>query len=44
MRQRTAVIGSMGFFVVGLRFVAGVSPWLLTGWQFRDPRATAMFR
>lgn len=37
MRRRTAAIGSAVMFIVGPGLVIGVVPWLLTGWQFRDP-------
>ena len=33
MRQRSAVLGSVVFFVVAPGVVAGLVPWLLTGWH-----------
>jgi protein-S-isoprenylcysteine O-methyltransferase Ste14 len=37
MRRPTAAVGSAVFFVVGPGIVAGLIPWLLTGWQVREP-------
>jgi protein-S-isoprenylcysteine O-methyltransferase Ste14 len=37
MRKRTAAIGTAVMFIVGPGLVIGVVPWLLTGWQFREP-------
>ncbi len=37
MRRRAAAWGSGAFFVVAPVVVAGVVPWLLTGWAVRDP-------
>lgn len=34
MRERNAVLGSLAFLIVAPGIVAGVVPWLLTGWQF----------
>lgn len=35
MRKPTAIFGSAIFFVVVPSVVAGVVPWLITGWEFR---------
>src|SRR5215216_1614056 len=37
MRRVTAAVGSAVFFVVAPGTVVGLIPWLLTGWQVRDP-------
>ena len=37
MRRPTAAIGSAVFFLVGPGIVAGLIPWLLTGWRVREP-------
>jgi protein-S-isoprenylcysteine O-methyltransferase Ste14 len=37
MRTSAAVAGSSLFFAVAPGVVAGVGPWLLTGWQAADP-------
>jgi protein-S-isoprenylcysteine O-methyltransferase Ste14 len=37
MRRVTAAVGSVVFFAVGPGIVVGLIPWLLTGWQVRDP-------
>jgi protein-S-isoprenylcysteine O-methyltransferase Ste14 len=37
MRRPTAAVGSAVFFVVGPGIVVGLIPWLLTGWQVREP-------
>src|SRR5918998_2628063 len=37
MRRVTAAVGSAVFFVVAPGAVAGLIPWLLTGWQGREP-------
>src|SRR5215208_7968464 len=37
MRRPTAAIGSAVFFLVGPGIMAGLIPWLLTGWQVREP-------
>src|ERR671913_1925777 len=37
MRRVTAAVGSAVFFVVGPGTVVGLIPWLLTGWQVREP-------
>jgi protein-S-isoprenylcysteine O-methyltransferase Ste14 len=37
MRRPTAAAGSAVFFLVGPVIVAGLIPWLLTGWQVREP-------
>jgi protein-S-isoprenylcysteine O-methyltransferase Ste14 len=37
VRRRLAAVGSAVFFVVGPGVVAGLVPWLLTGWQMRQP-------
>ncbi len=34
--RRTALLGSLLFFVVGPGLEAGVAPWLLTGWDAHD--------
>jgi protein-S-isoprenylcysteine O-methyltransferase Ste14 len=33
MRERYAVLGSLAFLIVAPGVVAGLVPWLLTGWQ-----------
>ncbi len=37
MRRRTAAVGSAVFFLIVPGTMAGLIPWLLTGWQARDP-------
>jgi protein-S-isoprenylcysteine O-methyltransferase Ste14 len=37
MRRPVAAVGSAVFFVVGPGIVVGLIPWLLTGWQVREP-------
>jgi protein-S-isoprenylcysteine O-methyltransferase Ste14 len=37
MRRPSAAVGSTVFFVVGPGTVVGLIPWLLTGWQVREP-------
>ena len=37
MRRRTAAVGSVVFFLIVPGAMAGLIPWLLTGWQLRDP-------
>jgi protein-S-isoprenylcysteine O-methyltransferase Ste14 len=37
MRRQVAAVGSAVFFVVGPGIVVGLIPWLLTGWQVREP-------
>lgn len=37
MRRTAAALGSAAFLVVGPGVVAGVVPWLLTGWSVRTP-------
>jgi protein-S-isoprenylcysteine O-methyltransferase Ste14 len=37
MRRPIAALGSAVFFVVGPGIVVGLIPWLLTGWQVREP-------
>src|SRR5918994_5249095 len=37
MRSSTAAVGSAVFFLVGPGIMAGLIPWLLTGWQVREP-------
>jgi len=37
MGRLTAAIGSAFFFLVAPGIVGGLIPWLLTGWQVRDP-------
>jgi protein-S-isoprenylcysteine O-methyltransferase Ste14 len=37
MRRPTAAVGSTVFFLVGPGIMAGLIPWLLTGWQVREP-------
>lgn len=39
MRRSAAAVGSAVFFLVGPGTVAGVVPWLLTGWEWREPIA-----
>jgi protein-S-isoprenylcysteine O-methyltransferase Ste14 len=37
MRRPTAAVGSAVCFLVGPGMMAGLIPWLLTGWQVREP-------
>lgn len=37
MHRSHAAIGSAAFFVLGPGTVVGVVPWLMTGWEFREP-------
>jgi len=37
MRRTTAAVGSAVFFLLAPGVVAGLIPWLLTGWQAREP-------
>ena len=37
MRRPIAAVGSAVFFLVAPGTVVGLIPWLLTGWQVRDP-------
>ena len=37
MRRPTAAVGSALFFLVAPGIVVGLLPWLLTGWQVREP-------
>jgi protein-S-isoprenylcysteine O-methyltransferase Ste14 len=37
MRRPAAAVGSVVFFLVGPGIMAGLIPWLLTGWQMREP-------
>lgn len=37
MRDRSALLGSMVFFLVAPGTVVGLLPWLLTGWAAGDP-------
>jgi protein-S-isoprenylcysteine O-methyltransferase Ste14 len=37
MRKPAAAVGSAVFFLVGPGIVVGLIPWLLTGWQMREP-------
>jgi hypothetical protein len=37
MRRPTAAVGSAVFFLVGPGIMVGLIPWLLTGWQVREP-------
>src|SRR3954447_7757772 len=37
MRRRAAAIGSALFFVVAPGVMAGLVPWLITGWRDDDP-------
>ena len=37
MHRVTAAVGSAVFFLVAPGTVVGLIPWLLTGWQLRDP-------
>jgi protein-S-isoprenylcysteine O-methyltransferase Ste14 len=37
MRRPTAAVGSAVFFLVGPGVFVGLIPWLLTGWQVREP-------
>src|SRR5918993_5273904 len=37
MRRPSAAVGSAVFFVVAPGTVVGLIPWLLTGWQVRQP-------
>lgn len=36
MRKRSAAIGSTIFFILGPGTVAGLVPWLITGWESTD--------
>jgi len=40
VRRLEAAAGSAGFLVAAPGVVAGVVPWLLTGWQSSDPPAS----
>lgn len=37
MRRATAALSSAAFFVVAPGTVVGLIPWLITGWDFRQP-------
>ena len=37
MRRVSAAVGSAVFFLVAPGTVVGLIPWLLTGWQLREP-------
>jgi len=37
MNRRTAAVGSAMFFLAAPGVVAGLVPWLLTGWRVREP-------
>src|ERR671916_724110 len=37
MRRSTAAVGSAAFFLLGPGVFVGLIPWLLTGWQLREP-------
>ncbi len=37
MRSRTAAVTSAIFFLIGPGTVAGLIPWLLTGWRIGEP-------
>ena len=37
MRRPPAAVGSAVFFLAGPGIVVGLIPWLLTGWQVREP-------
>lgn len=37
MRRSQAAIGSAIFFMIAPGTFAGLVPWLITGWQFREP-------
>lgn len=37
MRRSTAAIGSAAFFLAAPGTVVGLVPWLITGWEFREP-------
>jgi len=37
MRRRTAALGSAAFLLLAPGLVAGVVPWLLTGWSVEQP-------
>ena len=37
MRKPAAAVGSAVFLLVGPGIVVGLIPWLLTGWQMREP-------
>jgi|SRR5215203_223538 len=37
MRRPTAAVGSAAFLLAGPGIMAGLIPWLLTGWQVREP-------
>src|SRR4051794_17689207 len=37
MRRSAAAAGSAAFFAIAPGVVAGVVPWLLTGWEVRSP-------
>jgi len=37
VRRSTAAVGSAVFFLAAPGTVAGVLPWLITGWRFQEP-------
>ncbi|PRX98121.1 methyltransferase family protein [Allonocardiopsis opalescens] len=37
MGRTAAAVGTAAFFVVGPGTVAGLVPWWITGWEFREP-------
>lgn len=37
MQRPAAALGSAAFFVAAPGTVAGLIPWLITGWEFREP-------
>lgn len=37
MRRSSAAVGSAVFFVLAPGIVVGLVPWLITGWEFREP-------
>ena len=39
MRRARAALGTFAFLFVGPGVVAGVVPWLLTGWEMHEPAA-----
>ena len=40
MRKRTAAVGSAVFFLAAPGVVAGLVPWLISGWQLRAPMSS----
>ena len=42
MSRNEALIGSAAFFLIAPGMVAGVIPWLITGWGFGDDASTSL--